>query len=459
MSKCRPYWLFASAASLAAASALPASAATETIIYSFTDAATGDSPLGKLLIDGSGNLYGSTLGLGYHSGYEYTGNLDYTLAPPASPGGSWTQTVLYSFPNHKHGYAIGGMAADPHGNIYEINEFNASPAAGACYTSGHLNIGCGLIEELKRPTGTGTTWALKKAFGFTDTTATRANGLLPEVGLIADAAGALYGATSQGGAGTGGGYGGVVFKLTPPAHGQPWSEAVLYNFCSQASCTDGDLPLAGPPLLGPNGVLYGVTTSGGSTSCNTQYQGCGVVFMLTPPTGGGGWTYSNLYDFAGGTTDGAEPYGGLAMDASGALYGTTYYGGNSTCTQQAANGCGVVFKLSPPGGAGGAWTESVIYNFTNGSDGGGPTYGLVSDSSGALYGTTQLGAGSVFKLAPPASPGGAWTQSTLHSFNAYSGDGQIPSGGVLLGNDGSTLYGVTSDGGVNGAGAVYEISQ
>src|ERR1700678_4014234 len=96
---------------------------------------------------------------------------------------------------------------------------------------------------------------------------------------------------------------------------------------------DGDLPLAGPPLLGPNGVLYGVTTAGGSTSCNTQYQGCGVMFMLTPPTGGGGWTYTNLYSFAGGTTDGAEPYGGLAMDASGALYGTTFFGGNGASTQ------------------------------------------------------------------------------------------------------------------------------
>jgi len=172
--------------------------------------------------------------------------------------------------------------------------------------------------------------------------------------------------------------GGVVFKLAPDG-----TEAVLHRFCSQSGCADGEHPHAGL-VLDTAGNLYGTTYYGGSN----VYNG-GVVFKLAADG-----TETVLYNFCSqsGCTDGAEPVGGLVIDAAGTLYGTTSAGG--------ASGGGVVFKLAPDG------TETVLYNFCSQSgcaDGAEPWAGLVTDTAGNLYGTTvgggDYGGGVVFMVA------------------------------------------------------------
>ncbi|MGH6847915.1 MAG: choice-of-anchor tandem repeat GloVer-containing protein, partial [Methylocella sp.] len=169
---------------------------------------------------------------------------------------------------------------------------------------------------------------------------------------------------------------GVLFKLSPGG-----TETVLHTLNGFPS--DGSQPEAGL-IADSSGNLYGTTSQGGAS-------GNGVVFKLSP-----GGTETVLYSFKGGS-DGSHPQAGLIADSSGILYGTTPRGGGSVSGCDGGAGCGVVFKLSPGG------TETVLYAFTNGSDGGEPLAGLIADSRGNLYGTTfrggALGSGTVFKLA------------------------------------------------------------
>ena len=201
-------------------------------------------------------------------------------------------------------------------------------------------------------------------------------------------------------------------------------------------------------------MLYGTTVFGGA-------NGAGTVFELTPPSSPrGAWTFTILYSFSpftifpgGATGDGNGPAAGLISDATGALYGTTANGG--------ANGYGTVFKLTPPAVAGGPWTETVLYSFTGGSDGGSPKASLIFDESGALYSTTTVGGlngqGTVFKLTPPGVPDGAWTETVLYSFAGLD-VGTSPSGAGLIFDSSGALYGTTSTGGANGFGTVFKLA-
>jgi uncharacterized repeat protein (TIGR03803 family) len=170
-----------------------------------------------------------------------------------------------------------------------------------------------------------------------------------------------------------------LYKVDPTG-----KETVLYSF---AGGFDGAFPYAGL-VRDVAGNLYGTTVYGGiSRACPS---GCGVVFKLDP-TG----KETVLHSFAGGA-DGGNPLAGLVRDTAGNLYGTTSYGGDlSGC---GGFGCGVVFKLDPTG------TETVLYSFTGGPDGGHPWAGLVLDAAGNLYGTTYYGGASgqgvVFQLTP-----------------------------------------------------------
>src|ERR1022692_2386533 len=137
-----------------------------------------------------------------------------------------------------------------------------------------------------------------------------------------------------------------------------------------------------------------------------------------------------LYTFAG-SPDGRSPNGQLIADDAGNLYGTTEFGG--------ASDNGAIFELSPPAAKGGKWTETVLYSFTGGSDGLSPNPGLVLDKSGSLYGTTFGGGncssycGVIFRLLPPHTPGGAWTETVLHAFGGPNGrDGGGPSGSLVF---------------------------
>jgi uncharacterized repeat protein (TIGR03803 family) len=163
-------------------------------------------------------------------------------------------------------------------------------------------------------------------------------------------------------------------------------------------------------------------------------------------------TETVLYSFLG-PPDGATLQGSLVADASGNLYGTTGGGVSTTC-------CGTVFELSPPATAGGAWTETILHTFQESDDGQFPSGTLIFDKLGNLYGTTEKGGsaglGSVFELSPPSTPGGAWTETILWGFPTASG-GEEPSGKLVMDKNGN-LYGTTAEGGdPYGGGSAFEL--
>jgi uncharacterized repeat protein (TIGR03803 family) len=296
-------------------------------------------------------------------------------------------------------------------------------------------------------------------------------GAYPEASLILNN-GNLIGTTYAGGSGWG-----TVFVLAPPAQsGGSWSLHQIYAFSGGA---DGANPRAGV-TLNAQGAIYGTTEQGGAF-------GYGTVFSLTP-AGGGKYTPSVIYSFAGQSGDGAYPETGLILSPkSGYLYGTTYGGGKS--------GYGTVFELKP--GTGGTWTEAVLYSFagaaigcgTSGNpacDGENPLGGLTLSSTGTLYGTTYSGGatgwGTVFQLA---QSGGVLKETVIHSFNgapsAVDGgsacgttgdptacDGGAPAGNVVLNTATGVLYGTTTLGGTStgcpqggyeqGCGVVFQLT-
>jgi len=252
---------------------------------------------------------------------------------------------------------------------------------------------------------------------------------------VFDTAGNLYGTTWEGGPTNHG----TVFELSPRSGGG-WTETVLYNFLGRP--TDGGKP-SGSLIFDGAGNIYGTTRNGGSPNCQGA---CGTVFKLTP--GNGTWTESVIYMFSG-AKDGAYPYAGVIMDASGKLYGMTQEGG--------AHNFGTVFELSPSNGG---WTENTLHSF-NGTDGKTPVSGLTLDAAGNLYGTTEKGGdadlGVVFELSPSS---GGWKETVLYAF-AGGADGREPYVGVIFDTAGN-LYGTTSSGGAGacakGCGTVFELS-
>jgi len=267
------------------------------------------------------------------------------------------------------------------------------------------------------------------------------DGIFPYAGLTL-AGTSLYGTTAKGGSQNFG----VVFQLQK--RGSNWLYNKLYNF------DDGNVPYAGV-TVGPNGSLYGTTYQGGN-SCSQDDFGCGVVYNLKPPTKAClsalcPWVETTLYHFAGGNVDGSNPgYGNLVFDKAGNLYGTTTVGG--------AYNQGTVFKLAPSGGG---WKESVIYNFTGGTDGAQPWSGVVLDAAGNLYGTTRYGGGSnscgttgcgtAYELTPSGS---GWTESVLYAFQGTAYDGAYPFAGLVFDQSGN-LYGATSGRG----STIFQLSQ
>ncbi len=240
----------------------------------------------------------------------------------------------------------------------------------------------------------------------------------------------------------------ILVVLLPGAWAQgQYNASVLYNFCAQNGCLDGDNPTS-PPLFDSHGNIYGVTSGGGT---NNQ----GLVYELTPS--GGTWIESVLYNFCpqSGCPDGGQPYYALALDSHGNLYGITITGG--------ASNRGVLYELSPPSGGSGPWTETVLYNVCSLSgcpDGSQPVGGMILDSHGNLYGVdvgSGHGGGLVFELSPAG--GGSWTYTVLYYFCSQKNcvDGSGPAGGLLFDSHGN-LYGTTEAGGANEAGAVFELS-
>jgi uncharacterized repeat protein (TIGR03803 family) len=213
---------------------------------------------------------------------------------------------------------------------------------------------------------------------------------------------------------------------------------VIYTFKNLR----GANPIAGLIADGA-GNLYGTAQNGGK-------HGDGVVYELSPPIAGEtAWTGKVLHAFD--DIDGAQPTDNLIADGAGVLYGTTSTGG--------ANGLGTVFKLAPPAPGSTAWTETVLYSFSQ-TKGLSPFAGLLADSKGNLYGTaTGVNFGSsdavVFELSPPTGGKTAWTETELVDFAGPNG--AYPRGSLIADQAGN-LYGTTVSGGANGGGVVFELS-
>jgi uncharacterized repeat protein (TIGR03803 family) len=219
-----------------------------------------------------------------------------------------------------------------------------------------------------------------------------------------------------------------------PGTNGTWKERVIHTFTGG---NDGATGSAGRLILDAAGNFYGVATAGGA-------NGSGTAFELIPGAGGT-WTFKTLYAFKG-SPDAGFPYGALAFDAAGNLYGTTYYDG--------ANDLGSVYKLTKTNGT---WSESVLYSFKGGSDGSSPISNVVVDSAGNLYGTTSEGGagcscGTVFKLT--AGRNGKWTETVAARFQGAP-DGAFVYNGMVADSAG-ILYGATVHGGVDNEGAIYK---
>lgn len=369
--------------------------AQETVLYDFSiNANDSYFPIGDLVADKAGNLYGAAYG-----GGTYNSGTVFELIKPSTKDGAWTETILYSFTGGADGAnPDGGVIFDRRGNLY-----------GTTYNGGGESFPSGVVFELSPPAPGATAWTETVLFDFGSSPT--AVGLNPKGSLAMDAAGNLYGAAAAGGAGDAAGCEsdtgcGSVFELQPPSSaGGRWTLTDIHDFV--ATEPDGFAPNS--VQLGPRGVLYG------TTCCATSGYYSGTVFALFPPASAGGtWTEKLLYTFSA-TGDGAFVNGVTPDRSAGGLVGTNSYGGSA--------GYGTVFLLTP---AGSEWKETILYNFTDGTDGGRPMGGVVVDSAGNLYGTTldggSSGNGNVFQLVPPASSGDTWTFNTLYSSQAAPTD-------------------------------------
>ena len=277
---------------------------TETVIHVFGNGTDGARPIGSLIFDASGNLYGTTT-LG---GAQNLGTV-FELAPAA--GGGWTESVLHAFANLSNGFnPVGGLVFDTAGNLYGTTflgavAFELRPTAGGSWEGGVIHF----FSNLK-------------------------DGFNPNGSLIFDASGNLYGTAGSGGANPCGGAGcGTVFELSPRSGGG-WTEKILHSFNNNG--TDGYTP-SDSVIFDAAGNLYGVTGSGGNNTNCGNGASCGTAFELVP-TASGHWREKILHNFSNDGKDGTVPQGRLLLKG-GSLYGTTIGGGTY--------GYGTVFVIKP----------------------------------------------------------------------------------------------------------------
>jgi uncharacterized repeat protein (TIGR03803 family) len=378
-------------------------------LHKFSGGADGGAPSAGLILDATGNLYGTTSS-GGASGHGTV----FQLKPNSD--GTWTETVLHSFNLNDGAIPSSDLIFDQVGNLYGTTSLGGNLSG--------CNDGCGVVFKLTpNPDGS---WTESVLHTFTDVP----DGRFPNAGLIFDQAGNLYGTTVDGGADGNG----TVFKLTPNLDGS-WTETVTYNFTGGA---DGADPY-GSLIFNTAGDVYGTAVYGGDVNCFLPY-GCGVVFKLDP-TG----KETVLHTFTG--RDGIGPSSALIFDATGNLYGTTGQGG-------AGGGWGTVFKLTP--NLDGSWTERVLHAFAK-DPVASPDFHLVFDVAGNLYGNAYIGQypamGAVFKLT--LGTGGKWAYSLLHVFRGTPA--LNPVGGLVFDTAGN-LYGTTQNCGTGCAGVVFKIT-
>jgi uncharacterized repeat protein (TIGR03803 family) len=370
--------------------AVGAHAQTYTALYKFDGYPDGSNPLaGVVLNSTTGTLYGTT---SYNGSFRRTGIV-------FSLNAAGDESVVRNFGYWNGAYPTAPLVSDAEGNLY-----------GTTYYGG----------ALENEAGNGTVFKLGEGSPLHSFTGSP-DGANPYAGVIVDSAGNLYGTTLYGGA-----YGkGTVFEVDSAG-----VETVLYSFTGGP---DGGEPY-GNLVMDATGILYGTTILYGA-------YGYGTVFKLVPSG-----AERVLHSFTGGA-DGGWPTAGLILDAAGNLYGTTTIGGARY---------GTVFKLDSRGAA------TVLHTFTGSPDGNSPFAGLVMDVAGNLYGTTlyggnssYCGCGTVFEIDA------AGKETVLHTFTGEI-DGAYPEGGLILDSAGN-LYGTTESGGYHfdlggGDGVVFKIT-
>jgi Bacterial Ig-like domain (group 3) len=372
---------------------------TESVVYDFQGRPDGQNPLG-LIRDSSGNLYGGTL-----NGGDYGYGSVFELTPNGSGGYNYKQ--IYSVGGWDDGgVLLEGLTIDSQGNLYGWQS--------GCSLPGGDN---GAVFELSP--GSGGNWVVSNAYAFTGLS----DGCDPN-SVVVDSTGNVYGLS------------GPLFELTTADN--QWSEQTLYVFAPD---------LGGPAnlIMDKKGDLYG-TTSGYNSAPN--------VFKLHY-SAKRGWVLTILHAFQGSPNDGGYPYGNLALDSDGNIYGTAENG---------LLGYGGVYKLTPSGKI--TW----LYAFTGGADGYAPA-GVTFDNAGNLYGGAgstivnqycQGGCGEVYKLTPPSRGQTTWSQNVLYSFTGGADGGSPDALGTLIVDDAGNVYGTTGYGGINygtyGFGVVFKLA-
>jgi uncharacterized repeat protein (TIGR03803 family) len=331
-------------------------AGVETVLYSFTGQSDGGIPIGRLIRDSAGNLYGIT-----SSGGDATCSCG-TVFKLEKNG---TLKVLHAFKGGTDGAQNQGQAEL--GLVMVNGDFYGSASFGG--VSGcDGTLGCGVIFKVT-PAGKETV-----LYRFTG----KADGAFPQ-DLIADKAGNIYGET---GGSYNPGNGGTLFKISTAG-----KLTTLFTFPEGA---EGTSPRWGLTRTA-SGVFYGVTQFGGNTTtCAVGTVGCGVLFTVNAAD-----KEHVPHVFGNNAANGEEPSGSL-LDAKGNFFGTTFYGGidNSACSL----GCGVVYELSAAG------KYRVLRRFTGANDGSNPGGPLAEDSAGNLYGAASNGGsggnGVIYEITP-----------------------------------------------------------
>ena len=365
---------------LTAAMLSPAHAAGFGDLYSFAGSNDGAAPQANLIHDAAGNLYGTTQSGGANNAgtvFKLTSNGD--------------ESILHSFGGSGDGQnPLAGLVINSSGDLFGTTQLGGAAGQGTVF----------------QVAADGTETVFYSFTGGKD-------GGKP-AGSLLNHAGLFYGTAASGGAGGAG----VVFRV-----GHLGREKVVHAFAGGA---DGAEPLAGM-IFDKAHNMYGTTYLGGGSNA-------GTVFEIAADG-----TESVLHAF-GGAGDGANPAGVLMMDSSGNLYGTTTLGGTSNA--------GTIFKLAPDG------TETVLWSFTGGLDGGNPACSLVRNLSGELFGAAPAGGanghGNAFRLATNG------TMVVLHSFSGP--DGNSPQAGLTVDRKG-LLVGTAPEGGADGYGVVYRIKE
>lgn len=393
------------------------------VIHKFTGSPDGAEPQTGIVFNRDNPNVPSDLGVTAMGGDSNNDGTLYGLTK--GKGGSWTESVLYSFKGGSN-----GDGSEPTGLVLIAHTATDSTLVSTA-AGGTSNNGAAIALT---PTSSGV-WKETFVYSFGGTP----DGANPSGNPLVDTQGNIYGTTSAGG--TNGL--GTVYRLQPK--GSSYSESILYSFGSGKS--DGAHPMAGL-ILDKKGALYGTTVKGGSA-------GYGSVFKLTPS--GSGYTESILYSFQGAPKDGAYPYGGLtpvggglSLIAGGKVIGMTSSAGS--------HGGGIAYEVGPT--SSGGYKESVLWNFGSVSgDGTDPHGGVcVNKKTGVIAGTTVAGGsggssgfGTFFTL----TPSGTTYKESVYSFTGT--DGANPYGGPSVDGNGD-IYLTTAEGGKKNKGAVVHVT-